>query len=181
MSNIVKTGLRGSIYTQEDGIITVNKMASMGSGAPVAGLGEIAISASCGTWSTNSFSFQDVTNLFVTITTSGKPVDIYLISDGTDRETFIEAVDETPSSYPTRGEFVIVRDSTIISYYEPGVSATKDPFDKLLIRDSVTSVKTTDIISAGTYTYKIQARSSSSATDYYAKVYRARLVAVERR
>jgi len=182
MANIVKTGLRGSVFTQEDGIITINKMARMGSGSQVAGVGEIAVSPSCGTWSTNSFTHQDVTNLWVTITTTGNPVDVYLVGDDTgNRETFIEILDESTSSYPTRGEFRIVRDSTVISAFEPRISAGDDPWGALKVGDSVTSIQTTDRVAAGTYTYKIQARSSSSATDYYAKIFRAQLIAVERR
>ena|SRR6202789_4422104 len=47
------------------------------------GVGGVAISATCGNFSFNSTTYVNVTNLSVTLTTSGRPVFLALISDGT--------------------------------------------------------------------------------------------------
>jgi len=46
------------------------------------GAGGIAISPSCGSFTTSSGSFVSVTNLSVTLTTTGRPVSLALVSDG---------------------------------------------------------------------------------------------------
>lgn len=48
-----------------------------------AGAGGIALSASCGNYTTTSTSFVNVTNLSVALTTTGRPVQLMIVPDGT--------------------------------------------------------------------------------------------------
>jgi len=114
-------------------------------------------SSSCGTFSTTSTSFVDVTNLSATITTTGNPVFVAMIPDETTSQ----------KAFSNSGSFVsqvrIVRDATQVSYTQ-------------YIDLTYTDLKTLDPISAGTYTYKVQAKSASAGTT---NVYNFKLVAWE--
>lgn len=115
--------------------------------ASTVGIGGVARSSSCGNFSTSSSSLIAVTNLSVTITTSGRPVFIGLISDGANNPGsgsnggYLEA--------GTTGgicEFSIKRDAVQIARSPFGSSGnvTIMPASSCYVIDS---------IGAGTYTY----------------------------
>lgn len=117
------------------------------------------ISSSCSGFTTTSASFVDVTNLTVTITTTGRPVMVLLQSDGSGNLAFLST---SKSAATSLSNFKILRASTEIARYQieasaTGASATTNevPASSILILDTP---------SAGTYTYKLQAQSGDSST-----------------
>ena len=100
------------------------------------------LSSSSGTFSTSSGSYVDVTNLSVTITTTGSPVIIKLVSGG-NNPTF----GGSGTSYTK-----LVRGATSLATH---IFAVTGYFNSL---DFV------DTPSAGTHTYKVQAYASGGST-----------------
>jgi hypothetical protein len=113
--------------------------------------GGVALSASCGPFSTGNLTLTDVTNLSVTITTSGRPVRITCIDDGSGNVANI-------SSGSQAGFFSIIRDSTQLTNLEintvPGSLGNNMP---------PSSINHIDFVAAGTYTYKLQAAAHSGS------------------
>lgn len=115
------------------------------------------VSSSCGSFSTTSSSYVDVTNLSVSITTTGRPVSILLQPDGsvnTD-SSYIRSATEASNS---GGLYIrILRGSTVVSQtkLKGDVAATS-------LEWPPTSISFIDIPSAGTYVYKIQLRASGT-------------------
>jgi hypothetical protein len=64
-----------------DGFLTQAKMAARATGSSVAA-GGVATSSSCGSFSGGAGTFADITNLAVTLVTTGRPVQLLLIPDG---------------------------------------------------------------------------------------------------
>lgn len=111
------------------------------------------ISSSSGTFGTTSGTFVDVTNLSVTITTTGRPVEIYLMPDGASAGY----VTVNKSAAAAAGSFQILRDASVIAKYLLGITATGSTAVDL--SHSPGSIRFTDTPAAGTYTYKLQAAS----------------------
>lgn len=112
------------------------------SGTTVA-VGGVAISSSSGFFSTASTSYVDVTNLNVTITTAGRPVQVSMISDGS-----AAALISTNPSVGTNIKIVNVTSGASWVYEIDNSNA-----QTLFIIDTTISA------SAGTYNYKIQAEN----------------------
>jgi len=111
----------------------------------LAALGQV-FSASCGAFSTSSASYVDVTNLSVPLTTSGRPVFIGIMSDGTGALSKVSS---------PAGSFAIInikRDVTELSDCQSGSSASDvvSPVSMWII----------DTPAAGSYTYKVQLKST---------------------
>lgn len=125
------------------------------------------ISSSSGSFTTTSTSAVDVTNLSVTITSSGRPVCIAL-SGGTLSSS---STSTTPVSYieVVRGGSVL--DTTRLQY---NVSSA---FSTAAIIIPASSLSYFDVQAAGTYTYKIRVYSFTSGTT--TNVDNAKLVAYE--
>lgn len=132
------------------------------------------ISSSSGAYSSTNASFTDVTNLSITLTTSGRPVWVGLIPDGGSTGAGIEVLEGVGSS-STIGYIKILRDATIvgISVVQNSVSPSAS-YGLVVPPGSVWSI---DPVSAGTYTYKIQARVADG-TDTV-RVTQVKLVAYE--
>jgi len=126
----------------------------------------VAISGASGNFSTTAATFVDVTNLSVTITTSGRPVQILLTGDGTPVDLTPSGIDSTEqgcyfgwnnSSGGANGAatvgFRILRDST--SLIETSMQNSTEPLAPNYM--SRTSIEQVDGVAAGTYTYKFQA------------------------
>jgi hypothetical protein len=130
------------------------------------------VSASSGTYSTSSTSLADVTNLTVTITTTGRPVVLALVSDGSGNQSYMGA-----GSGSTDGAALIVvalRGATEISrlfYQSPKAAAPLATF-------GVPGVVAFDAPAAGTYTYKIRA-AVDAAAGASGEVFYMKLVAFE--
>ncbi len=133
-----------------DANITQAKMAARATGTTVAA-GGVALSASCGTYTNVSTGYLDVTNLTVTITTTGRPVFIGLISDGSGQEsTGLSAPNASNFAY-----FKILRGASVVGNYAFGFGAA-------FYSSPGAEIKTIDFPAAGTYTYKLQARVTGS-------------------
>lgn len=124
--------------------------------------GGVAISSSCGAFSTTNSTATDVTNLSVTITTSGRPVFVGLVADGTStgpasNDAGIAVVNTTTSTdCYAQADFMIVRGSTVLSNQLLYVQANGSVGGVQTCAPGtiVSHVDTT--ASASTYTYKVQ-------------------------
>jgi hypothetical protein len=125
-----------------DAAVTRAKLASVGQ----------QTSSSSGSFSTTSTSFTDVTNLSVSITTTGRPVIVAVVANPGSSNCNIQK-----STAGTAGaNFKILRDaSTITDFRLLGADQCSIP---------PSSLSTIDAPAAGTYTYKVQAKADSSAT-----------------
>jgi hypothetical protein len=146
------------------GSITTAKIASNAvTRAKLEAVGQ-QISASCGSFSTTSTTNVDVTNLSVTITTTGRPVMLKLIADGTTGHSYIQQ-----ATANTRSVLEFIRDSTAIGNYYLGSDGT-------IILVPSPSISMLDIPAAGTYTYKLQAKVVGGGTS---SVFNTKLAAFE--
>lgn len=130
-----------------DGAVTQAKRAALGQ----------QISSTCDIFSTTSTSAVDVTNLSITITTTGRPVFLTLIkNDGVANPSTITVNDTDASAAAT---LYILRDSTEIYETNLVVAATGATSVQLTVPPGI--INHIDIPAAGTYTYKVQAAVSS--------------------
>jgi predicted secreted protein len=118
-----------------------------------AGIGGIVGSPSCGNFTTNSTGYVNVTNLNGTISTSGRPVVVFLTADGSSNASTMETNSETM--------FILLqRNSATIAIYE-----LRAPTSTITIPSSSFYFMDTGIAGApGGYTYNIQIRSNTSGT-----------------
>lgn len=133
------------------GSITQVKMGALGQ----------QLSTTCGTFSTASTSYVDVTNLSVTITSTGRPIYVGLISDAAtvDNSAVIGSGGDT-------AYIKILRDSTLAAQLSTNGSSSTP----------ATIVQTIDAPGAGTYTYKVQMKRSGGAA---VSINYAKLIAYE--
>lgn len=129
--------------------------------------GGVAISTSSGGgYSNATTTYSDVTNLSVTITTSGRPVRLMLVPDGNLSSNY-SSLAATGGS----GVFAFLRASTIIAetLIHAGNSGAGD-----LLQESVSAFTALDAVAAGTYTYKMQGKAhtvgSPTASVFYCKL-----------
>lgn len=129
-------------------------------------------SASSGVFNTSSLTAVDVTNLSVTITTTGGPVELFLVADNINTGSIGPSV----ASGTSYGGFIkLIRDSASIGTYDVSISGATSTAPALSIASS--TVRFFDSPPAGTYTYKIQAYASASPQ--VMRVYNTQLVANE--
>lgn len=157
----------GAVITEKvaDGAITPVKKSALGQ----------QISASSGTFSTSSASFVDVTNLSVSITTTGRPVFIGLVADG-DTTLLSYLSVENGIGGTGQANFQYLRGSTVIA-----ITALQGPFVNSSIATliPVSSFSIIDTPAAGTYTYKMQAKAVTIDGAPNVGVRRAKLIAYE--
>lgn len=133
------------------------------------GIGGVAISSSCGNFSTSSSSPVNVTNLSVTITTNGNPVQLKLIYDGSGGTNagivgaFVNASasGNVAKVYLLNGATVI--DQTLVALSYVPSSAISGNYDITLPSSSVSHM---DFPAAGTYTYKVQISGDGVSTAF---------------
>lgn len=137
------------------GVITQVKMGSLGQ----------QVSASSGSYSTTSTSYGDVTNLTVTITGTGRPIALNLISDPGSAGGYSAST----SGGQARLQLKVLRDSSAVAeeMFEQSAGWTA-PASLFWIDHNA---------SAATYTYKVQARVSALTSS--GSVTNVRLVAWE--
>lgn len=157
-----------------DGAVTPAKKAALGQQV-----------SSSGSTSTASTSFIDATNLTVTITTTGRPVFLSVQGDGTANAMAIYPVfTTTGGSIQGSMDLKFVRDSTTVGVYTVGgivldfkdgdneeVTTQGDSY--VITGKSITHI---DVVSAGTYVYKVQLKMSVGSS---ANLNNAKLVAFE--
>ena len=121
----------------------------------------VAISSSSGTFSSSSATYVDVTNLSVTITTSGRPVKLGLISATTTGNASVARsnINVFVSGGSLRAAFKFVRDSTDIAVNDEQSDGTGTA--GLSIPSG--SISHIDAVAAGTYTYKLQVCVSNAS------------------
>jgi len=117
-----------------DGAVTPAKRAALGE----------QISASCGVFNltSSSTSFSDITNLTVTITTTGRPIFVGLIPASTTGD---------PSSMTT---VTGGSGSVLIRYLRGATALGKQALNGTF--SAISGLSTIDVVAAGTYTYKAQ-------------------------
>ncbi len=135
--------------------------------------GSIARSLSSGSYSTSSVS--DVLNLSVTLVTTGRPVFVGLIGNAAGSVSYISTTTTTGSPSSSTSVFSIYRDSTEISKEEVIVFGASASTIESNVPSS--SLRTVDIVPAGTYTYKVRIAGSNGTTA--AAVYNSLLIAYE--
>lgn len=122
-----------------------------------------AVSASSGVFSTSSTSFVDVTNVTVTLTTTGRPVCIYFVSDGSGNSSYISAV-RAPDGVAAGTIFKILQDTTEIARttLEIDVLTPSNSDPRSLIPPG--ALNHIYAVSAGTYVYKLQVAAGAATT-----------------
>jgi hypothetical protein len=132
------------------------------------------VSSSSSTFSTSSATFVDVTNLTVTITTTGRPVMVIVQNDGTGNQTFFGGSKST-SAVSTGCIFRFMRDATEIARYglTMAVNGVSGATGSSLYSGPILHL---DTPSAGTYTYKLQIQGYLSST---AAAFQLKLLAYE--
>lgn len=104
------------------------------------------VSSACGSFTTSSTSYVDVTNLSITLTTTGRPVILLMQGSTVEGDGIMSGLGTAKLRF--------VRDSTAISYYNYFVPSSDGiPVTPLAM----------DVPAAGTYTYKVQAKVASSS------------------
>lgn len=116
------------------------------------------VSSDCGNFSTSSSSFVDVTNLSVSLTTSGRPVMLMITGTSTNPLSTITAFNNSSVNTVT-AQIQILRGATVVYLTEMSVTGAAHALS-LEIPASITSL---DVVGAGTYTYKVQAKATSGA------------------
>lgn len=165
---LVKTSGIGTTQIA-DAAVTKAKQATMSMSAATATAGNVAISASSGAFSSASTVYVDVTNLSVTLTTTGRPVMISMIPDpaavgGGVNSTYVF------NAANSNANIRLYRDATAIA-------------ESLLSQASGTNyynascpIMSIDAPAAGTYTYKVQYKASTAVTS---QIYYWKLIAFE--
>lgn len=147
-----------------DGAVTQAKRASLGQ----------QVSSSCSNYTSAATSNTDVTNLSISITTTGRPVFVGLISDGSGNISNI-LINPTAGTTVIRTFFLFVRDASTVSEQELG-HVVNTSGSTQAIRAPVSSLWHIETPAAGTYTYKLQIRN---AADTGVGVNYAKLIAYE--
>lgn len=129
-----------------DGSVTPVKKSALGQ----------QLSSSSGSFTTTSASFVDVTNLSVTITCTGRPVFVGIIFDG--NQSLNPSILTCTSAGSAGLTLQILRDNTTtVCSMQVSSNISLFPTNPFL--------NTVDIVSAGTYAYKVQlARIGTNAT-----------------
>ncbi len=115
------------------------------------------LSASCGTYFMSSAAYEDVTNLSVTITTTGKPVHIVLVNG---HASITGANVNTATGYVKLLRGVTDISAITMNTQDADRAATADP----QVFYPSGSFAWVDTPAAGTYTYKVQIKSLTTAT-----------------
>lgn len=172
-SGNIANGAVGATQLASDAVTTVKIADANVTKAKLVAVGQ-QVSSSSGAFTGTSASYADVTNLSVTITTSGRPVFLTLVHDGSGvSNTSYLGIQDTDAS--GTANFQILRDATTVSTHavlsQAGSGAVVNGIP-------VGSVSHLDVVAAGTYTYKVQYRSQSGANGTVI-VHHAKLVAFE--
>jgi hypothetical protein len=118
------------------------------------------ISASSGSFSTNSVTYVDVTNLTVTIVTTGKPVIVTLIPDGSGAANIGPYC--SVGNYPIYALVAILLDSSIISEAKIEIAPGAAYAGTLQNYAAPGCIHMISTPAAGSHTYKVQVHTASS-------------------
>lgn len=143
--------------------------------------GGIAISTSSSLFTTSSGSFVDVTNLSVTIITSGRPIFITLVGDGSANHSALSVSNLTNSGTQSiYGSVKILRDATAVGIFDFGSNITLSAGTMSAYASNVPSgsIIVLDAVAAGTYTIKAQVANVGSSSSQLIVAY-CKLIAYE--
>lgn len=146
--------------------------------ASTVGVGGIAISSSSGFFTTTSTTFTAVTNLSVTITTSGRPVFVGLRSDGSGSSSSIACITSSRDANLS-AQFGIYNGVSQVSLSNINLEDSSPPaaLENSVPSSALWTIDTGVSGSAGTYTYTVQANINASTGN--AVVAYAQLIAYE--
>lgn len=137
-----------------DGAVTAAKRAALGQ--------QISLSSASAT--TTSGTYTDVLNLSVTIATSGRPIMVFLQSDGTSAVESHVGWSRTSAgagANVTGGAiFKILRDATDIAFFQIGGVAVANSSGSYFTDAPAGCINHLDTPTAGTYTYKLQYKAT---------------------
>ncbi len=141
-----------------DGAITQAKRADLGQ----------QVASSSGSYSGTSSGLTQITNQQVTITTTGRPVMLMMVSDAT-IDTLAPGADFGHVTCNRSGNesvcaIAFLRGVSIISYF--GMSSDGGSATTGYQRSTCSSFQYFDVPSAGTYTYSVQIRRFAAGTSY---------------
>lgn len=146
-SGVVTAKINDSAVTTDklnDGAVTAAKKAALGQ----------QVSSASGSISSTSDSYSDMNNLSVSITTTGRPVFVGLIPDGSSAG-YIEVQNTNSGTTTANGLVQILRDSTSVGIFQ-FVDLCSSSSGSTHLGRFPGSLFTIDIPSSGTYTYKAQ-------------------------
>lgn len=144
-TNVMTLDTSGNMGSTTWNDIANNRTRSTGTTVAVGG---VAISASCGVFDTSSTTLTAVTNLAVTLTTSGRPIHVVLSANGT------EGAPSNINTSDTTAEIALFRGATNIATWIIAAAAIFDTGPGTLVIDPQT---------AGTYTYTLKAKVFNGA------------------
>lgn len=107
-----------------------------------------------------STSYADVTNLTITITSTGRPIFLALVSDGAAGQITIDS----GTTISVTASLKFVRDSTDVGFGVMAYSGGTSGANSFSVRFPASSFYHIDVVAAGTYVYKLQAKVSSGST-----------------
>lgn len=154
-----------------DDAITADKIADGAIGASQLAASNYSISSSSGSYALSNpgtTSYSDVTNLSVSITTNGRPVEIFMVSQSGTSDSYVTW--NRPAG-GTAARFKFLRGSTSLFVNEFYFDSSRDYLP-------CSSFRAFDTPSAGTYTYKVQA-ATAVTTGASIEVVNCKLVARE--
>lgn len=138
--------------------LTKSLDAAMATGSTVAA-GGIAISSSSSSYTTTSSSASDVTNLNITITTTGRPVYLSLISGSTSSARIF--LTSTSGSTGLTGTYNFTRGGVVLAAHTLRTLANAGTNEFAI---PVSGFNYIDVVAAGTYTYTFQAAVTGTGT-----------------
>lgn len=109
------------------------------------------VSSSSGTFVTSSGNYDPVTNLTCTITTTGRPVVVKVIPDGSSETPYYLL---SANTFTASAVARIKRDSTVIAHFPRSISSSAT--GNLSSAEPTTIVNTMDVPASGTYTYTVE-------------------------
>ena len=122
-----------------------------------------AISSTCGSFLFNSLTFAAVTNLSASITTIGRPVKVYLVSDGSGSNSGI--IRNAGANNFARINIRFKRGATVIAQFVAGVSdSVVNPPSAYIPPGSFIAI---DQPSAGTSTYTVEAATENGTVNCF--------------
>ena len=119
----------------------------------------IAVSGSSGSFSTTDDSAVDVTNLIVSITTTGRPVRLEIIPDTSVSSPTLQILNAKTDGtvHTTTGNYAFYRDGVLVRKLNLFLAAVTDSttFANPSLRVFPSSLSHIDFVSPGTYVYKL--------------------------
>ncbi|NDC95215.1 hypothetical protein EB077_07915 [bacterium] len=142
--------------------------------------GGVAISSSSGTFATTSITNVDVTNLSVTITSSGRPIFIGLVPDNLANISQLNLRRNGATTGSAQGQFYLLKDGLTMFQYQlvvPAEAIVSGSNDTVGFTELPGAFSTIDFTAAGTYIYKMQVNLAAATSQI--RVLNCKLVAFE--